>query len=167
MVALSNIGVTSRRSVALGLLVASVVALRVRPASAFQLVSHDEAEQSVQSALQRGLPLHKPRTRSLIVSLPRIEVVSPSVDRPVPSPVNIRLRFLPEDGAVILPDTFKVAYGWLGLDITDRIRQHATITADGLVADNAELPKGTHDLTLSVSDSSNHKTKLEMSVTIQ
>ncbi len=55
-------------------------------------------------------------------------------------------------GAEIDPTTFRVLYGWLGIDITDRLKEHANITPEGIRAENAELPEGRHELTLEIAD---------------
>jgi hypothetical protein len=49
--------------------------------------------------------------------------------------------------------TFPAKYGWLGIDITARLLEHATETADSLSAKNVDLPSGDHSITVSISDS--------------
>jgi hypothetical protein len=49
--------------------------------------------------------------------------------------------------------TFPARYGWLGIDITARLLEHATETADSLSAINVDLPSGDHSITVSISDS--------------
>ena len=44
-------------------------------------------------------------------------------------------------------------YGWLGIDITARLLEHATETAYGLSAKNVDLPFGDHTITVSIADS--------------
>ena len=36
--------------------------------------------------------------------------------------------------------------------MTDRVTEHATVTPEGLVSENAEMPKGKHKLTISIAD---------------
>lgn len=50
--------------------------------------------------------------------------------------------------------TFNARYGWLGIDITRRLLDHAATTANGLVAADVELPLGSHRVTLSIADTS-------------
>ena len=48
--------------------------------------------------------------------------------------------------------TFKATYGWLGVNITGRLLEHATTTPNGLSAENVDLPAGDHKVTLSIAD---------------
>lgn len=48
--------------------------------------------------------------------------------------------------------TFSATYGWLGLDITQRLLEHGVATPNGLSAANVELPAGDHRVTLSIAD---------------
>ncbi len=151
-----------RVSIRTTLVLALLAAANVRPAAAFELITPQEAANDAKAPHLRALlPIPPPD------ALPRIEVVSPSLAKDVKSPVNIQLKFVPTDGAVILPDTFRAYYGWLGIDITDRIRQHAAITAAGLTVKDAELPSGSHDITLEIKDSHDHEAKRAVSVTIE
>ena len=38
--------------------------------------------------------------------------------------------------------SFRATYGWLGIDITGRLLEHATKLPDSLVAENVDLPVG-------------------------
>jgi hypothetical protein len=156
----------SRIAFKLSFFVAVAALAGIAPALAFSLVTPEEAA-AAQSAHARGFlpgPRHPGENAA---ALPQIEVESPALDAPVKSPVNIKLKFVPPPGAVIVPETFRAYYGFLGIDITDRIRAHAAITQAGLTLENAELPKGTHELTLSVRDSADRAAELRLSVTIQ
>jgi hypothetical protein len=83
---------------------------------------------------------------------PIIEVDQPDQTNAIRVPVNIRIRFRPQGGAVIDLATFRATYGWLGIDITSRIIEHAQINASGLFANNAEMPAGHHKVTLQIAD---------------
>jgi len=148
---------------ALGLALAALMAPR---ALAFRLITPQEAAASAESAHLHGL-MRGLTPQPLPTTLPRIDIVSPKLATDVHSPVTIQLKFVPAKGAVILPDTFRAYYGWLGIDITDRIREHAKITAAGLTADDAELPSGTHDLTLKIKDSEDHTFERSLSFTVE
>jgi len=147
---------------ALFLALALAVGASVGGAGAFELITPQEAAKNAAAPHLRALTPTPPPD-----ALPRIEVVSPTLAKDVKSPVDIELKFVPTAGAVILPETFHAYYGWLDLDITDRIRQHAAISAAGLTAKDAELPSGSHDITLSVKDSLDHEARREVSVTIE
>ncbi len=135
------------------------------PAVAFPLVTPEEA--AAAQAHTRGFFTSPQQPGGNAAAVPQIEVESPALDGPVKSPVTIKLKFVPPPGAVIVPDTFRAYYGFLGIDITDRIRAHAAITPTGLTLEHAELPKGTHEITLSVRDSADRAAELRVSVTIE
>jgi hypothetical protein len=83
---------------------------------------------------------------------PGIEMDQPDISKPVSAPVNLRVRFVAQPGASVNLSTFKATYGWLDIDITKRILEHATLSKSGLSADNASIPPGDHRVTLSISD---------------
>ena len=83
---------------------------------------------------------------------PSIEIEEPNQTRPIPTPVTIRLLFRAQPGAIIDPTSFRATYGWLGIDITRRIMEHAKINASGLFANNADVPAGHHKVTLQIAD---------------
>jgi len=96
-----------------------------------------------------------PRTklRSMPVTdpdLPQIEVLRPNPLDNVRPPFGVELRFAARPGTAIDPDSLKVVYGFLGIDLTDRIRRSATVTPAGLLADNVEIPRGEHRLTIRI-----------------
>jgi hypothetical protein len=113
---------------------------------AFDLVSAQE----MHASLAAGEPLtakSKP-----VAGSPEIEVVHPKLDAPVASPTPIQLMFVPAAASKVRPETFKVLYGRLRIDITQRLVNEARITAEGVTVKEASLPKGTHRLVLSVQD---------------
>jgi hypothetical protein len=48
--------------------------------------------------------------------------------------------------------SFRVTYGWLGINITSRLLEHAVTTPNGLSAENVALPAGDHRVTFSIVD---------------
>jgi len=114
-------------------------------------------------ARQHGAPLDgslaatQPLSRSIRPTSrphdsPIIEVDQPDVTKPIKPPVTIRVHFRPKEGATIDLTSFRVTYGWLALDITKRIMEHAHVSASGLLANNADVPAGRHRVTLQVAD---------------
>lgn len=106
-----------------------------------------------EAAASRAAP-PPPLTRNVpLPGAPRIEVVAPgdanAVLRP---PLTIHLRFVAAPGAVVDPASFRAFYGFLRLDITDRLRRHARIDASGLTAENVGLPSGEHRVSVALSD---------------
>jgi hypothetical protein len=84
---------------------------------------------------------------------PVIEIEQPDETKPVRSPVTIRLRFLPQEKSMIDLASFKATYdGWIAIDITNRIVEHANLSESGLFADNADIPSGHYKVTLQIAD---------------
>ncbi len=132
---------------------------------AFQLVLPDEFSRD-QLARSEQLPDGRTRgelfdeqvwTRSL--DAPLIEVVTPDAATPVQSPVDIYVKFEPGPGAKIVLDSLHIRYGVIGLDVTDRIRKAATVTEQGIRAKGAELPAGSHTMSIEIADSIGRKGK--------
>ena len=102
--------------------VACVAAAVTASAHADWLVSEQEA------ALSRAAPA-MPEAKSVPVpGAPRIVLLQPDVAAAVVSPTRIQLRFEAPGDAAIRPETFKVRYGTLRLDITQRITAVSTVT---------------------------------------
>jgi hypothetical protein len=80
------------------------------------------------AAIQRGAPI--------------IEVEQPDETKPIKPPVTIRLRFLPQGNSKIELTSFRATYGWLALDITERILEHAELKESGLLANGANQTDG-------------------------
>jgi hypothetical protein len=117
-------------------------------AAAWALITKEEFEQSL-AATQ---PLSRSIERSRSPDAPTIEVNQPDATKPIKPPVTIRVRFRPKEGATIDLASFRVTYGSLAIDITNRIIQHAHVSTSGLVANNAEVPAGHHRVTLQIAD---------------
>jgi hypothetical protein len=133
-----------RRALLLSLV--SVAAASRARASSWSLVSPDEV------ARDRKAP-HPPATRGLVpLGVPKIEVDRPNTEAQLPHPFSVRIRFVPAPDAKIVVSTFKATYGWLNIDITERLLEHAKLSADGLVADDINAPSGEHRVTVSIAD---------------
>lgn len=83
---------------------------------------------------------------------PEILVRSPNTDTPIKGPVRIDVAFVAAPGAKIDLTTFKVSYGILGIDVTERVKKHATLNAEGVRADLPAMPKGKHNFELEIAD---------------
>ena len=97
---------------------------------------------------------------------PVITINSPLVTSGLHSPIRIDINFKAPDDANIQADSLKVMYGWLSLDITERIRQHAQISHSGILAENVELPVGKHNITIEITDTMERSTEKEVSFEI-
>jgi hypothetical protein len=115
-------------------------------AMALELVSLEEMRASA-SAADALIP-----RAAVSPDAPQIDIVHPKLDSPITSPTAIQLVFHPSSSSVVRPETFKVLYGRLRVDITQRLTQVAKVTAEGVNINEASLPKGTHRLLLSIED---------------
>ena len=48
--------------------------------------------------------------------------------------------------------SFRATYGWLGINITGRLLEHATKLPDSLVAENVDLPVGDNRVTVAIAN---------------
>jgi hypothetical protein len=85
---------------------------------------------------------------------PVIELLRPDVSKPVRNPVTIDVQFSAGSGAAIDMQSFRATYGWLGLDITNRVLEHAIKTPNSLSAQNVSIPSGSHRVTISIANTS-------------
>ena len=85
---------------------------------------------------------------------PVIDLLRPDLSKPIQNPATIEVRFNAGPGGAIDIGTFTATYGWLGINITKRLLEHAVATPNGLSAANVDLPPGDHRVTLSISDTS-------------
>ena len=132
------------------------------PAMAFELVSHAEMEQEIRD----GKP-PKIRTRSVPdQNAPNVDLVLPVKLDGVKAPFPVELRFSAKAGAQIDPASFKVSYGFLGIDLTERIRKAAAVRADGIRAEKVEIPPGSHRLTVRITDSAQRVGEREIRLTV-
>jgi hypothetical protein len=83
---------------------------------------------------------------------PLIQLLRPDISKPVSNPTTIEVRFSAGSGAAVDMQTFKATYGWLGINITRRLLEHAKKTTDTLLAEDVDLPLGDHKVTLSIAN---------------
>jgi hypothetical protein len=80
------------------------------------------------------VPRDEEREEELITP-PTIQVIRPDLAKPISGPVTIQIVFRTQPGASIVTSTFVATYGFLGLDITERLLQHANLTPQGITAE--------------------------------
>lgn len=97
---------------------------------------------------------------------PTIDLVRPDISRPISNPATIEVRFGPGPGQSIDMRTFNATYGLLGINITQRLLDHAAATPDGLTAENVELPRGRHRVTMSIADTSGKRASRTFNLTV-
>jgi hypothetical protein len=133
----------------------------------FDLVTRSEAQANAKAEAEappviatRQVPIPKPNS-------PAIKVVSPVVaGTPVTAPLRLEVAFTPSPGARIVPSSFRVLYGLLKIDLTDRMRRHATVTETGVVVDRANVPDGQHRLFLQVADDNGNTAEQELRIRV-
>jgi hypothetical protein len=136
-------------------------------AAGFELVTAAEARQAAKAEAEapgiitpRQVPTPKPNA-------PGIKVVAPvAAGVPVAAPLRIEVAFTPTPGTRIVPGSFRVLYGLLKIDLTERLRQHATVTENGVVVDRANVPDGQHRLFLQVADDKGNTAEQELRIRV-
>ena len=83
---------------------------------------------------------------------PVITVRQPNVARALRNPMTFDIEFRAAPGATINLSTFQAKYGWLGINITSRLLEHATRTPNGLFAAAVNVPTGNHRISVSIAD---------------
>jgi hypothetical protein len=136
-------------------------------AGGFDLITADEAQATAQAEATRP----EIRTRQVPPpprpNMPGIKVVTPNaIGTAVAAPVRIEVAFTPAPGARIVPSSFRVLYGLLKIDLTERLRQHATVTENGVVVDGAKVPDGQHRLILQVADDKGNTAEQELRIRV-
>ncbi|MBL8305876.1 MAG: hypothetical protein JNM33_04220 [Rubrivivax sp.] len=130
----------------------------------FDLITAAEAQAEAKAAASappetrtRSLPVPKP-------GQPAIKVVTPNntPSNAVNAPVRIEVSFKAASGNRIVPSTFRVLYGLMKIDLTDRLKKHATVTESGVVINQAKVPAGQHRLILQVADDQGNTAEQEL-----
>ena len=140
---------------------------QAQAAGAFELVSAAEALRNAQA--EAAAP-PEARSRAWLIpknATPSIRVVTPNAaGTSVPAPLRIEVAFSPTPGTRIVPSSFRVLYGLLKIDLTERLRPHATITETGVVVDQAQIPDGQHRLILQVADDQGNVAEQELRIRV-
>jgi hypothetical protein len=131
-------------------LLASVVVRAAEPRR-FELLSEQEYRSELTA---RSLPGAVLIPRAADLNAPTITVVTPNSAAPIQPPVDIDMRFKAAAGATVNVASLKILYGFLKLDITQRILRApgVQLSASGLTATGARLPSGSHKLVIEVAD---------------
>ena len=134
---------------------------------AFDLITAAEAQQTAKAELEAPPEI---RTRQVVIpkpNAPGIRVISPAAAATtVAAPLRIEVAFTPTPGTRIVPSSFRVLYGLLKIDLTDRLRRHATVTESGVVVDRAVVPDGQHRLILQVADDQGNTAEQELRIRV-
>ena len=142
-------------------------AAQAQAGGAFDLITAAEAQQTAKAELDAPPEI---RTRQVVIpkpNAPGIRVISPTAAATtVAAPLRIEVAFTPTPGTRIVPSSFRGLYGLLKIDLTDRLRRHATITESGVVVDRAVVPDGQHRLILQVADDQGNTAEQELRIRV-
>jgi hypothetical protein len=147
------------------------VAIAQAPGSATKITANAELwlvlpQEAVDFQGQAGFdepPALRPRTLNPAIDLIR---PTPGADGKLASPFPIQVTFRGMSDAEIDPATFRVFYGALKIDITERIAGHVKITPAGFSLDQAKIPKGKHRLTLQIQDKKQRVAERELRIEV-
>lgn len=126
----------------------------------------DEQGYETREGLSPSIRVATGRRRSL--EFPVITVVAPPLDGgDLVAPFRVELAFSTTSDAKVMPSSLRVRYGFLLLDITDRVLQGATaLTADRLLIERARIPSGSHRLVVTLADDKGHSSQREMRIRV-
>jgi hypothetical protein len=114
----------------------------------YDLISGDEYTRSIE-APDDDADFYE---RAVDPLAPEITVRQPGEASKYSPPIDIEISFRPMAGSSIDLDSLKIAYGSLGINVTKRVLEHATVTPEGILSKGAKLPSGKHKLTVSIAD---------------
>ena len=119
--------------------------------SGFELLSAQEYQSELAARAAPGAAFS---FKSADIDGPSITVVRPDHTAPIHPPVDIEVRFKPAQGASVNVNSLKITYGWMSFDVTQRIlgAPGVQVSPDGLKANGAQLPPGSHKLIIAVAD---------------
>jgi hypothetical protein len=146
-------------------LVGAMLAGAAQPAH-FELLSAREFRDELAA---RGAPGAQFTLRAADLYAPTITVVKPNDSAPIKPPVDIDVHFAAAQGASVNTSTLKIFYGFLKLDVTQRILQApgVQVSAEGLKANGAELPSGSHKLLIQIADNLGRVGRQPVDFTVQ
>ena len=157
---------------ALAVAMLAMLAMSPGPAQAqgsggFELITAAEARQAAKAELEAPPEIRPRQVPGPKGNVPGIRVLSPSAPGTVvAAPLRIEVAFTPTPGTRIVPSSFRVLYGLLKIDLTERLRQHATVTESGVVVDRAVVPDGQHRLILQVADDQGNTAEQELRIRV-
>lgn len=99
---------------------------------------------------------------------PKVSVLSPKLDADVTGTIAIKAAFAAAADAKVNKDSVRIKYkmpvGWF--DVTERVKAQAQLTANGISAKPMALPKGKHQIRISVSDTKGRESIVEIFVNV-
>jgi hypothetical protein len=132
------------------------------PAQPIQLLSADEVRRYAGDPSE---PLLLPR----VAGAPVIELLRPTIpgDGRLAMPVPIELAFRAGADAKVDPSSFKVLYGALKFDVTERLLKAVKVEPAGLRVEQVQIPAGSHRLLLQIADTQGRVGTRELRFTVE
>lgn len=153
--------ITMHTAAALG---AVCLSFSVLAADALQLVTDaDMARESHLAATTK--PVYEPK--AFVPGAPLIDVSSPKTEGTLKAPFPIHVAFKPQEGAEVVPGSFQALYGAFKFDITERITKKAKVTKEGIDVSEANIPAGSHKLTVRITDSQGRVGEKQVAFTVE
>jgi hypothetical protein len=154
-------------SFALALTFTTLTGMKAALADPFALVTQEEVRAEAQARITEP-----PRTRGLPTpeapEAPKIHVLQPMISgASLQNPIRIELQFSSAPDAEIDPRSFRAYYGFLRIDLTERIVKSVRVARAGLKVENAEIPPGSHRLFLRIADSKERTTETELRFVVE
>jgi hypothetical protein len=142
---------SSKLSVLVGAGLMAAALASAAPHAGFQLLSAQEFQSELSARATPGAAI---TLRAADFDAPTITVIKPDRTAPIQPPVDIDVHFKAAQGASVNIASLKIMYGFLKLDVTKRIidAPGVQVSAAGLKASGAQLPSGSHKLTIEVAD---------------
>ena len=147
--------------------IALVLSATPAQAAPFMLISDDEAQREASAAA--AVPPAPPRARSMLPprQAPAIEVLAPVPEGvTVSSPLRLEIAFRAPADARIVPASFRLLYGMLKIDLTERLQRHARVDESGVLIEEAAVPQGTHRVIVRVADDKGRTTERELMIRV-
>jgi hypothetical protein len=103
------------------------------------------------------------------LNAPKIAVIEPDCSTAIRGPINIDVRFQAAKGATVDLATLKIRYGVFQLDVTRRILDApgVQVSATGFKTFGAQLPRGSHQLSIEITDSAGRTGRQLVAFTVE
>lgn len=135
-------------------------------AAPFTLISDDEARRETAAAAQNPPPA-RPRSLPAPRPAPGLEVLAPVPEgATVRSPLRLEIAFKAPPDARIVPASFRLLYGVLKIDLTERLQRHARLDESGVLIEEAAVPEGTHRVIVRVADDKGRLAERELLIRV-
>jgi hypothetical protein len=85
-------------------------------------------------------------------SLPKIDILQPDILAEIKAPFPIEVGFRGQPGVGFDLKSLRIAYGFFGVDITDRVLREAVIGDNGFHIEEADIPSGRHRIAITIND---------------